>query len=379
MTKNFDKDSWSNFIRPQPMFDVLAKANEQQNAGNYVARMEIGDTTGFRNDLIHFLVSEEAKKEFRYAPSPGNKLLIRAVKETQWATFDSQIYEVSIAPANFLITAALSAITKPGDLVLLPNPGFPTYKLSCDFLHLRIAYYDVDEVGGPSISQEFLTSFFPEVPAAVIVNNPSNPLGIGFPQKIFDAFLDNLEQLNVEIIYDETYVNLVYDNTNVECFRDGGIRIRTFSKEHCAPGLRIGYSLAKSEYATVINDFISLTISCSPEFIQLAVAKYLNSPESKGFINSIKSEMGKRFDFLRDSLPEKALISKPNAAFYAFLEVGDGDRAFESLIIQNVATCPGSKFGSNGKSKIRVSLAGSSATFEHDVEMLKAGLRNFLN
>ena len=46
-------DSWRDRIAPQPMFDVLSMARERERLGHYVARMEIGDTPGFRNDFIH--------------------------------------------------------------------------------------------------------------------------------------------------------------------------------------------------------------------------------------------------------------------------------------------------------------------------------------
>lgn len=379
MNKSESNQYWSNFIRPQPMFDVLEKALHQESLGNYVARMEIGDTIGFKNEHIHELVAAEANREFRYSPSAGDGSLIDAVKNSQWGPFDSSKYQVSIAPANFLITAALAALTKPGDLVLLPNPGFPTYKLSCDFLHLKIAYYDVDEKFGPRIDENYIGSEVNESPAVVIVNNPSNPLGLGFSKEKFNSFLDQLESKNIKVINDETYSNLIYDNTDVVSFRPGGIRIRTFSKEHCAPGLRIGYTLAENEQAKTINDFISLTISCAPQFIQVAIAKYLNSSISGDFLSEVKLEMSRRFDYLASVLPEQVFLTKPNAAFYAFLEVGDGDAAFKSLISDNVSTCPGSKFGSNGNSKIRVSLAGSAITFETDIEMLSRGLNKFLN
>ena len=44
--------TWSDRINPQPMFDILSMARQREESGEYVARMEIGDTPGFRNDFI---------------------------------------------------------------------------------------------------------------------------------------------------------------------------------------------------------------------------------------------------------------------------------------------------------------------------------------
>jgi hypothetical protein len=47
------KKKWSESINAQPMFNVLALANQREKLGNYVARMEIGDTPGFQNNSIN--------------------------------------------------------------------------------------------------------------------------------------------------------------------------------------------------------------------------------------------------------------------------------------------------------------------------------------
>jgi hypothetical protein len=59
-------NSWSDRIKPQPMFDVLTMAREREKKGEYVARMEIGDTPGFRNEYIHELVTKHSSSPYRY-------------------------------------------------------------------------------------------------------------------------------------------------------------------------------------------------------------------------------------------------------------------------------------------------------------------------
>jgi aspartate/methionine/tyrosine aminotransferase len=89
----------------------------------------------------------------------------------------------------------------------------------------------------------------------------------------------------------------VYSDVNSYIPDIDAIRIRTFSKEYCAPGLRIGYSLASNNISQKISDFISLTISCAPKFIQLAVAEYLESSESSDFNIKIKQILILRYKY----------------------------------------------------------------------------------
>jgi len=367
--------SWQDRIKPQPMFDVLSMARERELKGHYVARMEIGDTPGFQNEHIHELISRYASSPYRYSPSRGEGVLIRKVIETQWPGSSEE--NIVIGPANFLITAALTSVTSQGDVVLLPDPGFASYKLAADFLGLEIVYYSVYQSGSPQFPDfAELLSGLAKPPKAIVINNPSNPLGIAFKGKqIFDQIRE-FSNLGVQIIIDETYINLVYDDTDSRIDSSTAIRIRSFSKEHCAPGLRIGYALASRENATTMANLMSLTISCVPQFIQFAVTDYLGSEESLRFTEELRREMKSRLQYVAKSIPTGMLQSRPNGAFYSLIDMGGfgGDKGFNFLLERNVATCPGSKFGKNSENSVRISLAGPKNLFEKDIEMLTTAL-----
>lgn len=372
--------SWQSRINPQPMFDVLTMARQRESMGHYVARMEIGDTPGFRNDFIHELVTKYSSSPYRYSPSRGEDVLIAKVLETQWPNYHHE--NVVIGPANFLITAALASVTTPGDLVMLPDPGFATYKLAADFLGLKTHYYPVYQDGKPFFPN-FNEFTFPRglTPNAIIINNPSNPLGVAFESaQIFDS-LQSLIRIGTRIIFDETYVNLVYDDTQSYVDDIEAIRLRSFSKENCAPGLRIGFAVANSIEAKTMSDLMSLSISCLPQFIQFAVAEYLGSQRAIEFTEEVKTEMTRRLQFLASAIPDGFLQTKSNAAFYALVDMGTrgGDEGFSFLLNKNVSTCPGSKFGKNSKGSVRVSLAGSAKTFVTDVQMLSSALNEWGN
>lgn len=362
---------WAEIINAQPMFDVLTLANKREELGNYVARMEIGDTPGFQNNAVNKILLKSSQEPHRYSPSKGEPSLIDALFETQWKQFSKNDYDISIAPANFLVMAALAAVTSPGDTVLIPDPGFPTYKLACDFLGLKTLSYSLY----PNTSNDFPTINYSDnenkdLPTVIIVNNPSNPLGIAYDGKQILSRIKPLIDNGVKVIIDETYINLVYDSTIALIPSIDAIRIRSFSKEHCAPGLRIGYVLANLEFSKTIADFVSLTISCVPRFIQIAIAEYLSMDESNIFRESVIAEMKRRYDLLFKTMPTDSILVKPNSAFYAMIETGNGDSSFRFFLDKNVATCPGSKFGSAASSALRVSIAGNSKNLNNDFEML---------
>lgn len=360
---------WRDRIEAQPMFDVLSMANKRAELGNYVARMEIGDTPGFRNSHIHDLISKYSETEYRYSPSQGERILRESVITSQWPNCSPD--NIVVGPANFLITAALASCTSPNDIVLLPDPGFPTYRLSANFLGLQIIYYPINIKG----EREFpdLDNFVKDLhvrPKAIVLNNPSNPLGIAFSGDAIKFSLRNFPSLGISVILDETYVNLVYDKISPLVDEIPATRIRTLSKEHCAPGLRVGYALSDKDKVETMSNLMSLSISCIPQFIQFAVAEYLQTSESRNFVSGVRSEMKRRFRFISQALPSELLTTAPNSAFYALLDVGDGDAAFEFLLDRNVSTCPGIKFGKSSKGFVRISLAGAAETYSRDIQML---------
>jgi aspartate/methionine/tyrosine aminotransferase len=368
---------WSSRIQPQPMFDVLQRAQLQEQKGEYMARMEIGDTPGFKNLEMHRLLAKFAGEPFRYSPSSGEVKLKNAVFASQWPGYSELEMSVTIAPANFLITAALASISRPGDVVYLPDPGFPTYLLAANFLGLRVIYYNSLESLNTTIRMSIEETKL--IPRAVIVNNPSNPSGLAIEGTSLKNLVDYLEANGVKLILDETYVNLVYQEINPIIDSDSAIRVRSFSKEHCSPGLRIGYALAPKYESKVISDFVSLSISCVPKFVQLAAAEYLQSDHARVFTQAVKSEMTNRFNAIENTLGKDLFLVQANSAFYALIRVDNDLDAFEFLMTRNVSTCPGSKFGKNSANALRVSLAGNSDFFEKDISMLKDGLEQYLN
>lgn len=368
---------WADRIKPQPMFDVLQRAHIQEQNGEYLARMEIGDTPGFQNTEMHRLLGKFAGEPLRYSPSSGEMRLKNAVYASQWPGVSEIDMSLTIAPANFLISAAMASVSRPGDVIYLPDPGFPSYLLAANFLNLKVVYYsslaNIELTIRQTIEETKL------IPRIVVINNPSNPLGLAIDGFVFKDLITYLEESNVQLILDETYINLVYEDINPRIDSNLAIRIRSFSKEHCSPGLRIGYALAPKNQSKVMSDFVSLSISCTPKFIQLAVAEYLESENAIIFTAQVRNEMKRRFEILQDTIPEKHFLAKPNSAFYALIRVEDDAEAFEFLMRRNVSTCPGSKFGKMSTNSLRISLAGSGESFQKDLTMLQVGLEQYLN
>ncbi|MAQ55226.1 MAG: hypothetical protein CL719_10280 [Chloroflexi bacterium] len=377
--------AWADRIHSQPMFDILSMAHEMDLSGNDVKHLEIGDTEGFENfALREHLVARAKSERLGYCPSGGEPRLREVVAEMLTNDLGRSVEadQIAIAPANFLILQAMAAISKPQSGILLPDPGFPTYRLAAEFLNLDVSTYNTIQkhLG----SEDLETTAFAEgyQPAMVVMSNPNNPLGHGAPWSRYEKLLKDAQQGESWLLFDETYVKLCYDQSMGDppaVDEERCIRIYSVSKEHAVPGLRMGYCLGPREVIDVINRFTSLTVSCVPSFIQLAVADYLESDRSKSFVREVHEEMKKRFRMLEERLEanglDSSLVIRPNAGFYAMIRTpGSRESAEEMLKMDGVATCPGSGFGSNSAESIRVSLAGSLEAVLEGIDRLAGAL-----
>jgi aspartate aminotransferase len=372
--------SWADRIHSQPMFDILGEVNAAQKNGESTIHMEIGDTTGFRNqNLIDCVTQRAAEGDYSYSPSSGEFSLLEVASRNFAASIgqDISIDQICVAPANSLITQVLASVTSPGDTILLPDPGFPTYRLAAEFLGLRVCTYGVYGQGHPVIesSDQILSSLGGFKPKVAIINNPSNPLGHVFDWENYSDFFQLLEISKTIVVTDETYQNLTYFGKTLEPFKSDSldvIRLRSLSKEHAAPALRIGFCIADEPIIRVISRFSSLTFSCLPSFIQRGVADYLMSDVANSFVGSLKSSMEERIIELWSESEPPPGLNRPNAGFYAFVEVGNSRLAFDHLLRCGVAVCPGTAFGEMGSTAIRLSLAG-------DMDKTSRGFRKVIN
>jgi len=374
---------WKNKIRPQPMFEILQVVQNFEHEGKDVVHLEIGDTTGFTNESLKSHISNALIDiPFSYSPSVG-ELELRTVAAKLFSediNTEVAVHQVGVAPANAIIIESLAAVTSEGDVVLIPDPGFPTYELAAIFLGLNVVSYGVFENGVPNIESILMIKerLKGRKPAVLVINNPSNPLGHVFPWSEFADLIDLAMNSDSTIILDETYLHLTFGSATVGPLITNSpklIRLRSLSKEHAAPGLRIGYYMASPENVQTMSNFSSMVFSCLPSFVQVGAARYLSSPESKEFTININDELRQRFDHFNDlsnryGFPQKYL---PNSGFYGFIGVYSGDQVFRFLLEEfGVAVCPGSAFGPRGSDAIRVSLAG-------DEEDVNTGLIRVMN
>jgi tyrosine aminotransferase len=95
---------------------------------------------------------------------------------------------------------ALSAISTPGDNILLPDPGFPLYSTLCCRNRVESRFYPIDLENDGLIDLMQLEAKIDKKTKAILINNPSNPTGIVFPKWHLEAILRIAYKYKVSVV-----------------------------------------------------------------------------------------------------------------------------------------------------------------------------------
>jgi len=268
------------------------------------------------------------------------------------------------------ISASLSALTEPGDGILLPDPAWPNFVMMAALLGLEAAHYPLTAAGGyvPEIGD--LERLVTPRTRVLLLNSPSNPLGSVIDRQRMTQLLEFAARHDLWVLSDECYDEITFDGTAVSPAAldpDGRVvTVFSFSKTYAMTGWRLGYAVAPPEVAEVLAKAQEPLISCINTPTQYAGLAALASPPEvvAGMVGAYRQ----RRDTVVGLLDELGLPAfRPAGAFYAWVDVssarlGVRDVALRLLAEESVAVAPGTAFGRGGEGFVRLSLAASEET-----------------
>ena len=286
--------------------------------------------------------------------------------------------QVWITPgATEALYLALGLVLSPGDEVLIPDPGYTTFTMAPRMLHAVPTPYRLDAADGFLPDIAVLESLVTPRTRAIIVNSPSNPLGIVFPEAVLRALLDFAARHDLWVISDEVYESFAYDGPHVSpaALDPGGrvLTVQSFSKTYGLTGGRVGYLVTPPVPGDTLRNFQEALISCVNTAAQRGALAAVTGPQD-ALVDAIEHYRGNlaAATELLDGLGIR--YREPEGAFYLWIDVSHaagGDVAAWAerfLIERRVAVAPGSAFGRAGEGWIRVCAAASH-------ESLLEGLR----
>ena len=272
------------------------------------------------------------------------------------------------------------AFANPGDIVLVPNPGYPTYTSLSRLLGCEVMYYDLDAKNDWQPDFEQLERMPLERVKILWTCYPHMPTGAAAQRTTFERLVAFAQKHDILVVNDNPYGLILNEEhlslLQVDGAKDCCIELNSMSKSHNMPGWRVGMLATNAEFVKWILKVKSNIDSGTFRPLQLAAAQaYQNSTEwheeanigvysrRRKLAEAIMQTLGCSFDpnqvgmFLWGRIPES---------------YHDVEELTERVLHEaRVFITPGFIFGSNGKRYIRISLCAKEEKLAEALERIK--------
>jgi aspartate aminotransferase len=328
------------------------------------------------------------RDETNYTPNAGIPALREAFatrfREQQQVQIGAErVYVVDGAQQG--LHFAMSLLLSPGDEILIPNPGYPTFAMTSRLLHAVPVQYPLYPKNDFQPHIEDIEALITPRTRVLMLNSPSNPLGAVISEDSVQQLVELAVRHDLWIISDECYEAFTFDIPHVSPARfdsdvPGEARVftsLTLSKTYGLTGLRIGALICPPGLEQKMNNVMESIVSCVASPSQYAALAALNGPQD--YVSSAREHYRGNRDAASSVLEAKGIpFLGAQGAFYLWADVshvsGGDVRTWvrQFLAESGVSFAPGTAFGSIGEGWIRIALCGSQQDLLDGVSRLPA-------
>lgn len=358
---------------------------EKRARGEEVISFGIGDpdlpTPSHIMKRLH--QASDAPATHRYPETDGLPEFRQAV-----ATWYKRRFNVSLDPDKEVVSLigakegighmALCFID-PGDVALVPDPGYPVYFIGTMFAGGETHYL-------PLLEENAWLPDLDSIPVNVLknakvlwLNYPNNPTSAIASDEYFGHAIEFGRKNDIAILHDASYSEVYYDGykplsfMEVEGAKDVGVEFHSLSKTYNMTGWRIGMAVGNAEMIDALFRVKSNLDSGVPQAVQEMAIAALEGPQECVEERNVLYQ-GRR-DKLVAALRGLGLETNvPKATFYIWVKVPEGysSATFATACLEgcNIVVTPGSGYGSCGEGYVRFSLTLSDEQLEKGVQRL---------
>jgi aspartate/methionine/tyrosine aminotransferase len=305
----------------------------------------------------------------------------------------SAIYGGRVGPENVAITAgcnqayvaAIMALAKAGDAVLLPSPWYFNHAMTLDMLGIEARPLPCAPEAGFVPDPELAETLLDARVKAVVLVTPNNPTGATYPPEVIARFADLCRRRGVTLLLDETYRDFMPGSLGAPhaLFADPDwgdtlVQLYSFSKAYCIPGHRVGAIAAAPAFLAQVTKIQDCVQICPPRPGQMALAWAIDGLRQWRAENTAEI-------LARTAAFRKAMAEVPEwrvdavGAYFAYVRHPfDGVAATEvagKLATERGVIClPGSYFGPDQNRHLRLAFANAGAAALSGLPRRLAGL-----
>jgi LL-diaminopimelate aminotransferase len=372
-------------IPPYLFAEIDKKVAAKRAAGVDVIALDIGDPDTPTPEHILAAAADALPhvENHRYASYYGMPALRRAV-----AGWYSRRFGVELDPDSEILPTLGSkdgishlpfALVNPGDVVLVPSPGYPAYLTGT-------VMADGDPYLMPLTAANHWLPDLDVIPGEVAerarilwLNYPNNPTGATAPAEFYEKALDFCRARGIVLCHDFPYSEVTYRGYKAPSVlqfpgaREVAIEFHSLSKTYNMTGWRIGMAVGNAEVLRLLGQVKTNIDSGIFPVVQRAGIAALEGADNDALNHVYEARQARALAVLGE-LGWKDVVP-PDATFYLWLPVPDGytsvDFATRVLDEAGVNVTPGNGFGEHGEGYFRVSLTVPDARLDEALERLR--------
>jgi len=375
---------------PRYLFAEIDKqVREAQKRGVDVIKLGIGDPDTPTPDYIIDRMAQEIRRpeNHRYPPDYGLPEFKQAV-----ADYYLQRYGVTLDPEKEVVPLIGSkegianisyCFVNPGDINLVPDPGYPVYSIGTMFAGGESYFLPLRRENG----------FLPELDAVpedvarraklLFLNYPNNPTGAVAVEGFWEQVVDFARRYDILVCHDVAYSEITYDGYRPTSFleaagaKEVGIEFNSLSKPFNMTGWRVGYAVGNAEALEVLSRYKTNVDSGLFQAIQYTGVEAFTNPKREEFLETMKNLYQERRDVVVEGLKNLGWeVDVPKATFYIWAPLPDGytdSRQFISNILNKtgVVLTPGIGFGKFGEGYYRIALTVGKERLREALERIR--------
>lgn len=310
-----------------------------------------------------------------YQASRGNRILVDSI-----ARWYKQHFGVDLnTPAEVLplmgskegILHLSMALLGDGDVVLVPNPGYPVYAIAARLAGAQIVEYDMTDEQGFCPNLKALDPNLLKRVKVIWVNYPHMPTGAVGSVELFRELVAFASEHSIVICSDNAYSFILNPNPisilSVEGAKEVAVELNSLSKSYNMAGWRVGMLVGNPHIIGLVERFRSNMESGMPLPVQLAAAAALGMG-NEWFVSLNQQYKERKQLAIRLARELDCEVVASHAGLFVWCRippyVADSESFSAEILRQTgIFLAPGSVFGSNGERFLRISLCAPVETF----------------
>ncbi len=272
------------------------------------------------------------------------------------------------------------AFINPGDVALVPSPGYPVYPVATLFAGGKSHIMPLLEKNNYQPDLKAIPDNVLKKAKLMFVNYPNNPTSACAGRAFYKDVVSFAAKNNILVCHDAAYSEIYYDNKKPLSFlqfpgaRDVGIEFHSLSKTYNMTGWRIGFAVGNKDAIAGLGKIKTNLDSGIFQAIQEAGIEALNTDDK--VLKKIRDMYQGRRDALYEGLKKLGLeVNKPEATFYLWAKCPKGftsmDFTTHLLDKAGILTTPGNGFGAEGEGYIRFALTVPVKRIKKAVQRIK--------